>query len=147
MNMISEQIQAILPEVTELRHAFHQIPEIAGQEVKTAERIRQELAKLPLTVLPPFLETDTVALLETGRPGPHIALRADIDALPILEETGLEYASQHPGFGHCCGHDGHIAMLLGTAKVLCAMKDQLCGTIRRFPFSEGHTPASVRYRR
>ncbi|MBO5762476.1 MAG: amidohydrolase [Lentisphaeria bacterium] len=136
MNTIPQRVQALLPEVMELRHTFHRIPEIAGQELKTADRIRQELAKLPVKILPPFLGTDTVALLETGRPGPHIALRADIDGLPITEETGLEYASQHPGFGHCCGHDGHIAMLLGAAKILCAMKDQLCGTIR-FIFQPG----------
>jgi len=133
---MNTRIAAILPELVELRHAFHRIPEIAGKEIETSARIRAELAKLPLEVRPPLLETDVVALLDTGRPGPNILLRADMDALPIAEETGLAYASTHPGMMHACGHDGHMTMLLGAAKVLCAMKEELSGTVK-FVFQPG----------
>ena len=133
---MNTRIAAILPELVELRHAFHRIPEIAGKEIETSAKIRAELAKLPLEVRPPLLETDVVALLDTGRPGPNILLRADMDALPIIEETGLAYASTHPGMMHACGHDGHMTMLLGAAKVLCAMKEELPGTVK-FVFQPG----------
>ena len=126
----------MLPELIRLRHEFHQIPEIAGKEVKTAAKIRQELAKLPLEIREPLIGTDVVAVLDTGRPGRNILLRADMDALPIAEETGKEYASSHPGMMHACGHDGHITMLLGAAKYLCNIREQLSGTVK-FVFQPG----------
>ena len=130
------EITALLPELIRLRHEFHQIPEIAGKEVKTAAKIRQELAKLPLEIREPLICTDVVAVLDTGRPGRNILLRADMDALPIAEETGKEYASTHPGMMHACGHDGHITMLLGAAKYLCNIREQLSGTVK-FVFQPG----------
>ena len=133
---MNARIAAILPELVELRHAFHRTPEIAGEEFETSARIRAELAGLPLDVRPPLLGTDVVAVLDTGRPGPNILLRADMDALPIAEATGLDYASTRPGMMHACGHDGHIAMLLGAAKILCAMREGLTGTVK-FVFQPG----------
>ena len=133
---MNPEITALLPELIRLRHEFHQIPEIAGKEVKTAAKIRQELAKLPLEIREPLIGTDVVAVLDTGRPGRNILLRADMDALPIAEETGKEYASTHPGMMHACGHDGHITMLLGAAKYLCSIREQLSGTVK-FVFQPG----------
>ena len=71
-----------------------------------------------------------VGLLDTGRPGPTLLVRADMDALPITEATGLPFASQHPGVMHACGHDGHTAMALVTATAMNALKDRIIGTIK-----------------
>ena len=130
------RITDLLPELIRLRHEFHQIPEIAGKEFKTSALIRQELQKLPLEIREPLIGTDVVAVLDTGRPGRNILLRADMDALPIAEETGKPYASKHPGMMHACGHDGHVTMLLGAAKYLCSIREQLSGTIK-FVFQPG----------
>ena len=134
--MMDSKITELLPELIRLRHEFHQIPEIAGKEVLTSARIREELKKLPLELRDPLIGTDVVAVLDTGRPGRNILLRADMDALPIPEETGKPYASKHPGMMHACGHDGHITMLLGAAKYLCSIREQLSGTVK-FVFQPG----------
>ena len=119
-------VAALLPQVVELRHGFHAIPEAAYKEHKTAAKIRQELERLgiPFTAGVAGANTATIALL--GDPAkPCIALRAEMDALPIQEETGLPYASTHPGQMHACGHDGHTAILLGAAALLKPMAPQL----------------------
>ncbi len=110
----------------ELRHRLHRIPELAFEEFKTAEVIRQELDRLGIehTDGVDGAPTATVGLIgEAGRP--CIALRADFDALPIVEQTGLPYASTHPGCMHACGHDGHTAILLGAAAALKSMEARL----------------------
>jgi amidohydrolase len=122
-----------------VRHRLHQIPELAYQEFKTTELIRQTLRQLgiePIDV--PGVSTGTVAMIGDARL-PCVALRADIDALPITEATGLPYASQHAGKMHACGHDGHAANLLAVGKVLQSMRDQLdvCVKLIFQPAEEG----------
>ena len=115
-----------LARVVELRHRLHQIPELFFEEFKTADAIRAELDKLgiPYVAGVPNAPTATVAWI--GDPTkPCIALRADIDALPITEQTNLPYASTHPGRMHACGHDGHTATLVGTAAALKSIEKHL----------------------
>ena len=130
VSVLKEKIRAVLPDIRELKHQLHQIPEIAFKEYKTSAKIREYLENLGLPILPTTLGTDVTAVLKGGRPGPTVLLRSDIDALPIEEGTGLPYASMHPGFSHSCGHDGHIVSVLGAAAVLSQMKDQICGTVK-----------------
>ena len=127
----------ILPGIIEFRHALHRIPEMAGQEFKTSQLIRERLAVLGLEVLPPFLGTDVVALLYGGRgAGRNVTLRADIDALALEEATGRPYRSTHPGHMHACGHDGHAAMVTGAAELLVSRRDEFAGSVR-FVFQPG----------
>jgi amidohydrolase len=108
-----------LPVSIELRHRLHQIPELAFREVKTAEMIRAELNRLDITHIDGVPGAPTASVCVIGDPSkPCIALRADIDGLPICEQTGLHYASTHDHQMHACGHDGHMATLLGAAALL-----------------------------
>jgi len=124
-------------EVIELRRHFHQYPELSNREFKTAEKITVELKKLGLKPDTGIAKTGVVAVLEGGKPGPTIGLRADIDGLPVTERTPIPFASKEKseylgnkvGVMHACGHDTHIAMLLGAAKVLTDMKDEIQGKI------------------
>src|SRR4051812_9334380 len=112
-------VESVLPRVTELRHRLHRIPEVGYEEFKTAAAIRAELDGLGIEHVDgvPDAPTATIAWIgDTSKP--CVALRADIDALPIAEQTGLAYASTHPGFMHACGHDGHTATLVGVAAAL-----------------------------
>ena len=111
-----------------IRHYLHQHPELSGQEFETTRFLRAELEKLEIKVLDSSLETGLIAEIGSGQP--VIALRADIDALPILEKTGLPYASQNEGVMHACGHDFHQTSLLGAAALLKEREDQLAGTVR-----------------
>ena len=130
LSLLLEKIHAILPDIIDLRHQLHQIPEIGLEEHKTSAKIRRYLENLGLPILPPVLDTDVTAILKGGSPGPTILLRADIDALPIEEATGVPYSSTHPGIAHSCGHDGHTAILLGTAKVLTQLRERIAGTVK-----------------
>ncbi len=124
-------------EVISLRRYFHENPELSNREYKTAERIAEELRKLGLKVDTGIALTGVVAVLDSGKPGPTIGLRADIDGLPVTERTPVpfaskvtsEYLGEDVGVMHACGHDTHIAMLLGAAKVLVQMKDKLSGKV------------------
>jgi amidohydrolase len=117
--MLTDLITKILPSTIDLRHRLHQIPELLFQEFKTADFIRAELNRLGLDHIAGVDNAPTATIAWIGDPTkPCIALRADIDALPIQEKTGLPYASTHPGRMHACGHDGHAATLLGTAAAL-----------------------------
>ncbi|MFN3597869.1 MAG: M20 family metallopeptidase [Rubricoccaceae bacterium] len=119
------------PEAVRLRRAFHRRPELAFEERETAARVAEALRGLGLTdVRTGVARTGVVAHVRGARPGPTVALRADMDALPIHEATGLPFASETPGVMHACGHDAHTAMLLGVARVLVALRDELAGTIR-----------------
>jgi amidohydrolase len=133
---LRKMIDRILPEVTALRHWLHQHPELALHETLTSARIRAVLKPLPLKILPPFMQTDVVALLAGAGPGRNVTLRADIDALPLEEKTGKPYRSEHPGCMHACGHDGHTAMLCGTAMVLAEQRKKFKGSVR-FVFQPG----------
>jgi amidohydrolase len=92
-----------------MRRDFHMHPELGFQEVRTAGIVARELQNLGLEVTTGVGKTGVVALIEGNRPGPTLLLRADMDALPIVEQTGAEYASQNSGVMHACGHDGHTA--------------------------------------
>jgi amidohydrolase len=120
-------------DVVAWRRHLHRHPEVSFEEHETAAFIAETLAGFggALTIDRPT-ETSVVARLDTGRPGPTVALRADIDALPITEESGVEFSSERPGAMHACGHDGHTAMLLGAARELAAA--ELPGGEIRFIF-------------
>lgn len=116
--------------IIELRRWFHRHPELSLQEEHTSQKIQEELTKMgiPFQVLAP--NHGIAATIKGGLgEGKTLVLRADIDALPVQEETGLEFASENPGVMHACGHDAHAAMLLGVAKVLNQLKDQFKGTL------------------
>lgn len=131
ISKIDALIEKCLPEVTALRHAIHAEPELAYTEFKTAEKIIAILEKLPgITLRKGVAGTGIVAVLGADKPGPCCALRADMDALPIQEETGVAYASKIPGKAHSCGHDGHVACLAGAAIALSQMADQLKGPVK-----------------
>jgi len=128
---LDELIDRVLPEVIALRQELHAHPELSLKEYNTSRRVRERLGKLPgLKVLPPLMETDVVAVLNADKPGRCIALRADMDALPIQEETDVAYKSTVPGVMHACGHDGHTATLMGAAMVLTAMAGDLPGKVK-----------------
>lgn len=116
-------------ELTSLRAAFHRTPELGNHEFKTAERIEQVLRACGLRPRR-VLDTGVVATLHGSRPGPTIALRADMDALPVQETTGAPFASENPGVMHACGHDVHITAALGAAMLLSRHRDALCGSVR-----------------
>jgi amidohydrolase len=127
-------IPASLAETLQLvvgwRRHLHANPELSFHENETADFVEATLREIGgLTVSRPT-PTSLVARLETGRAGPVLALRADMDALPITEETKLPFASANPGVMHACGHDGHTAMLLGAARELVARREQLSGEVR-----------------
>ena len=111
-----------------VRAALHRRPEPGNSEKYATELILGALSGLGLETLRPLL-TGAVGVLRTGRPGPTVLLRADIDALPVTEETGAPFASETPGLMHACGHDVHTAALLGAALLLTREKDRLCGTV------------------
>jgi amidohydrolase len=133
---VTDLVERLLPDVTQIRHRLHQVPELALAEHGTAALVRQELAALGLVPRAPLLGTDVVAVLEGAQPGPNVTVRADMDALPVQEKTGLPYQSRHEGRMHACGHDGHTAMLLGSARVLCQLQPELRGSVR-FVFQPG----------
>jgi len=134
---IDQHAHEINDQVIEWRRDFHQYPELSNREFKTAEKIAKHLNRLGLEVETGIAITGVVGLLDTGKPGPTIGLRADIDALPVTERTAIPFASketstylgQDVGVMHACGHDTHVAMMLGTAEILVGMKDQLKGKI------------------
>lgn len=119
-------------EIVAWRRHFHENPELSFKEVATSQYIVDELGKMPgIDALERPTETSVVAIIKGGKgAGKTIALRADIDALPVAEANEVCYRSKVEGLSHACGHDGHAAMLLGAAKVLAAMKDQFAGTVK-----------------
>ena len=127
----------VMPQVVEWRRFLHQHPELSNREVKTAKMVEDQLRKLGLEVRTGIAKTGVVGILKGGLPGPVIGLRADMDALPVTERVDLpfksvekaEYNGQTVGVMHACGHDSHVAMLLGTANVLAGMKDKIKGTV------------------
>jgi amidohydrolase len=114
----------------ELRRDFHRYPELGFQEQRTATVISNELSNMGFQVHTGVAGTGIIALLEGKKSNPVIMLRTDIDALPIQEETGVDYASKCPGIMHACGHDGHIAVALTVAKILSSGREFLSGTVK-----------------
>ena len=113
-----------------LRRDFHMHPEIGFQEVRTAGIVARELQELSLDVRTGIAETGVVALIKGAKPGPVVLARFDVDALPIHEETGADYASQTAGTMHACGHDGHTAIGLTVARMLHARQGEMSGTVK-----------------
>lgn len=131
MRELNELVADVLPDVVSLRRDLHAHPEVAFAEHRTADRVAAELQKIKgLSIRRDLAETAVVALLNESKTGPCVALRADMDALPIQEETDLAYASTHPGTMHACCHDGHTSCLVGTARVLAAIADALPGQVK-----------------
>jgi amidohydrolase len=124
-------------QVVEWRRWFHQNPELGNREFKTSARIAEILTDMGLEPKTGIAHTGVVAIIKGGKPGPLVALRSDIDALPVTEQTGLpfastakgEYRGQEVGVMHACGHDTHMAMLLGAAWVLNSVKEDLAGDV------------------
>jgi amidohydrolase len=123
--------------VVDWRRHFHQYPELSNREFETAKTVATALRDMGLEVETGIAHTGVVALLKGGKPGPMVALRADMDALPVTEQVDLPFAStvtsdyqdKQVGVMHACGHDTHMAMLLGAARVLSAVRDELAGSI------------------
>ena len=113
-------------ELSDLRRAFHRRPELGNREFRTAERIEAALRELGIPSVR-LLDTAVAGRLDFGRPGPVAALRADMDALPLPEASGADFASENPGVTHACGHDVHMTAVLGAAKLLAAHRDELSG--------------------
>lgn len=135
---IDSLAESVESEVIELRHWFHQNAELSNREFKTAARIAEELRLIGLEPMTGIAHTGVVAVLVGGKPGPVVALRADIDGLPVSERCGVAWASKMMGVYnganvpvmHACGHDTHIGILLGVAKIMMQMKDEIPGTIK-----------------
>jgi len=121
---------ALFPYTQTLRRDFHMHPELGFNEIRTGGIVAKELEALGLEVTKGVGKTGVVGLLEGAKPGPTLLVRFDMDALPILEETGAGYASQNAGVMHACGHDGHTAIGLTVARMLNAHKDELAGTVK-----------------
>lgn len=134
--MLDELIKKNMDSVIEYRRHFHQYPELSFEEFETSEYIAEKLTAMGYKVKTKVGGTGVVAVLETGIDGPAIAFRADMDALPILEETGLSFESKRVGVMHACGHDGHMSIVLGLALLLSEIKSKLKGSIK-FIFQPG----------
>lgn len=150
LGRIEQAAAKITPAITEIRHQLHQNPELSNREVKTAALVADYLRTLGLEVQTGVAHTGVVAVLKGGRPGPVVAVRADMDALPVTEQADLPFASkvratylgQDVGVMHACGHDIHTAVQLGVASVLASMKADLPGTVKFIfqPAEEGAPP-------
>ena len=135
-------IEEIYPLAVEFRRYFHQHPEFAMQEVETQRYIAEVLERNGI----PYQKVGTGLIATVGKGEKCIAIRADMDALKVKEETGLSYCSQNEGMMHACGHDMHMAMVLGAALVLKSGEDKLQGTIKIvFQPSEEKRPGGARY--
>ena len=130
MGDLRETVLSHTAEVIRLRRHFHMYPEPGYEEHETARFIAQYLRDLGIEVSEGVGGVSVVGLIRGAGDGPCVALRADIDALSVAEETGLEFASRNPGVMHACGHDGHTAMLLVAARILADTKDQWKGTVK-----------------
>jgi len=138
---LTEEINAatekIMPKVIQWRRHIHQYPELSNREFKTAKFVEEHLRRLGLEVRTGIAKTGVVGILRGAQPGPTIGLRADMDALPIKERVDLPFASKETAeyngqivpVMHACGHDAHVAILMGTAEVLASMKNKLKGTV------------------
>ncbi|MCS6627548.1 amidohydrolase [Roseibacterium beibuensis] len=147
---VAAAVEAVTPKVVEWRRDLHANPELGFAETRTAAMVAEHLRSLGLEVRTEVGKTGVVGILRGGRPGRTVALRADMDALPVLEATGLPFASTATGtymgntvpVAHACGHDAHVAMLMGAAEVLAGMKEQIAGTVVFIfqPAEEGAPP-------
>jgi amidohydrolase len=134
---LERSLDSLMKKVVEWRHDLHQYPELSNREFKTSEKVAKHLLNLGLEVKTGIAHTGVVAILKGGKPGPLVALRADMDGLPVVEKTGLPFASkertifngQDVGVMHACGHDAHVAILMGVAEFLTSIKADLAGSV------------------
>jgi len=151
---VAASVEALMPEVVTWRHDIHQHPELSNREVRTAEKVAEHLRSLGFDeVRTGVAHTGVVGLLVGGKPGSTVALRADMDALPVAERTGLPFASteramyngQEVGVMHACGHDAHVAILMGVAAVLAEVREELAGSVKFIfqPAEEGPPEGEV----
>jgi amidohydrolase len=130
-------VKEVMPKVINWRRHFHEHPELSNQEVKTANTVAAHLKSLGLEVKTGIARTGVTGILKGGKPGPVMVLRADMDGLPVTERSGLpfaskvtaEYEGQQVGVMHACGHDAHMAILMGAAEVLSKIKKDIAGTV------------------
>ncbi|MEA1673737.1 amidohydrolase [Nitrospirillum sp. BR 11163] len=151
--MVDTRAAVEQPKIIAWRRDIHEHPELGNQETRTAALVAKHLKSLGLEVRTGVAKTGVVAVLKGGKPGPVVALRADMDALPVVEQVDVPFASkvktqyngQEVGVMHACGHDTHVAMLMGVAEVLAGMKDQLPGTVKFIfqPAEEGLAKGEV----
>jgi amidohydrolase len=147
---IDRRIQEVMPQVVAWRRDVHQHPELGNREFRTSKLVAEHLRKLGIEVETEVAHTGVVGVLKGGKPGPVVALRADMDALPVTEQVDLPFASkeratyngQEVGVMHACGHDNHVAILMGVAEVLAGMREELPGTVKFVfqPAEEGPPP-------
>lgn len=136
---VDDAVERLAPEIIELRHRIHQNPELGNREFETAALVADHLRSLGFDeVRTGVAHTGVVGILRGGRPGPVVAVRADMDALPVTEDTPYpfkstvrtEYLGQEVGVSHACGHDIHTSVQLGVASVLASMREQIPGTVK-----------------
>jgi len=147
---VTAAVARVVPAVTEMRHQIHQNPELGNRETETAALVAKHLRSLGMEVRTGVAHTGVIGILKGGRPGPIVAVRADMDALPVTEDTPLPFKStkrttylgREVGISHACGHDIHVAVQLGVASALASMKEQLTGTVLFIfqPAEEGPPP-------
>ncbi len=144
---IREEAQALYPELVAWRRDFHQHPELGLEEERSAGIIAEALRGWDYAVTTGIAQTGVVGLLENG-PGPVIMVRADMDALPLQEENDVPYASREPGKMHACGHDAHMAIGLGVARLMAETRDRWQGTLKMIfqPGEEGRNGAEIMVR-
>ena len=137
---VKDEARGLLDDTIALRRQLHEWPELGNELPRTRERVLESLEGLPLTITTHETTSGIVALLEGDRPGPTMLLRGDMDALPMPEDTGLEYASHVDGCMHACGHDTHTAMLSSAARLLSARRGEIAGRVLFMfqPGEEGH---------
>ncbi|NJS13028.1 MAG: amidohydrolase [Microcoleus sp. CSU_2_2] len=139
LSQLRLEIRSLQPQLVEWRRRLHQKPELGFQENLTAEFVSQKLQEWGIEHQTGIAKTGIVATIDSGKPGRVLAIRADMDALPIQEENEVDYRSQHNGIMHACGHDGHTAIALGTACYLSKHKHSFSGTVKMIfqPAEEG----------
>lgn len=131
MSTLTESAKALMPELTEIRRDFHMHPETSLNEKRTSEKVAEYLTKMGCDeVITHVGGYGVIGVIKGAKEGGVVALRADMDALQITEETGAEYASKNPGVMHACGHDNHITGLLGAARLLLENRDKIRGTVK-----------------
>ncbi|NJL76020.1 MAG: amidohydrolase [Saprospiraceae bacterium] len=148
--LVDQKADQLEQQVIEWRRYFHQYPELSNREFKTAEKVTAHLKKLGMEVKTGVAHTGVIGILKGAKPGPVVALRADMDGLPVVERVDIPFASkekstylgQEVGVMHACGHDTHVAMLMGAAEILTGIKNQLAGTVVFIfqPAEEGPPP-------
>lgn len=131
MKSVLSRVKEIFPYTRDLRREFHRVPELGFQEYKTSEIILRELSRLDdFSIKKELAETGITAVLQGAKPGKTLLLRFDMDALPVHENTGIDFASENEGLMHACGHDGHMAIGLSVARILADMRDDLSGQVK-----------------